>query len=81
MDAYNEAGHINVGTGEDISIQNLALMIKDIIGFQGNLVNDTSKPDGTPRKVMDIGKIKNLGWQPKIELKQGLSTVYQMKYN
>nr|QBK88363.1 MAG: NAD dependent epimerase/dehydratase [Mimivirus LCMiAC01] len=63
---------INVGTGEDITIKNLALLIKDIVGFEGELKFDKSKPDGTPKKQLNIEKIKNIGWQPKISLKQGI---------
>lgn len=77
METYDEKGHINVGTGEDISIQELALTIKDIIQFDGDLVNDTTKPDGTPRKLMNVDKINTLGWKHKIGLSQGLSSTYQ----
>ncbi len=73
----NEAGWINVGTGEDISIKDLALMIKDIVGFKGELVFNTDKPDGTPRKLLDVSKIHSMGWKHKIDLHVGISAVYQ----
>lgn len=68
---------VNVGCGEDISIRELALMICEIIGFQGSLVFDTSKPDGTPRKLMDTSKIKELGWSPKVSLREGIEQTYR----
>lgn len=77
MEAYNEPNLINVGTGEEISIKDLALLIKDIVGYEGELTFDTSKPDGTPRKLMDVGKLHKLGWKHKIELKEGVAQVYQ----
>lgn len=67
---------INVGTGKDISILDLATQIKDVVGFEGEIVCDASKPDGTPRKVLDVSRITNLGWQPKVSLAEGLRTVY-----
>ena len=69
---YSESEHINVGTGEDLSIKDLALLIKKIIGFEGELKFDSSKPDGTPRKVLDVSKAKSLGWAPKISLRDGI---------
>ena len=77
MHEYNEPNLINVGTGEEISIKDLALLIKDIVGYEGELTFDTSKPDGTPRKLMDVGKLHKLGWKHKIELKEGVAQVYQ----
>ncbi len=77
MQNYNEPGFVNVGTGEDLEIRELALMIKDIVGFEGELVHDTSKPDGTPRKLMDVSKIHSMGWKHKIELKEGIGMVYE----
>ena len=76
MENFNEKGFVNVGYGEDISIKDLAYLIKDVVGFKGNLVFDESKPDGTPRKLMDNSKINNMGWSPKISLKEGISMVY-----
>jgi GDP-L-fucose synthase len=77
MHEYNEPNLINVGTGEEISIKDLALLIKDIVGFEGELTFDTSKPDGTPRKLMDVGKLHKLGWKHRIGLKEGVEQVYQ----
>lgn len=77
MYEYNEPHLINVGTGEDISIKDLAMLIKDIVGFEGELTFDTSKPDGTPRKLMDVSKLHNLGWKHKIGLREGITNVYQ----
>jgi GDP-L-fucose synthase len=76
MENFNEKGFVNVGYGEDISIKDLAYLIKEVVGFEGELVFDESKPDGTPRKLMDNSKINNMGWSPKISLKEGVSMVY-----
>ncbi len=73
MDNYDEAEHINVGAGKEISIKDLALLIKDKTGYEGKLEFDTSKPDGTPRKLMDSSKIYSLGWKPAISLDEGLT--------
>ena len=80
MENYNDFGHVNVGIGEDISIKDLALLIKKIVAYEGNLVWDTSKPDGTPRKLMDVTKINNLGWKAEIGLEEGITKVYQEKF-
>jgi GDP-L-fucose synthase len=77
MKNYNEPGLINIGVGEDLSIKELAEMIKKIVGFQGKIVFDPSKPDGTPRKLMDVSRISQLGWKAQIKLKEGIKTVYQ----
>jgi GDP-L-fucose synthase len=77
MQNYNEAGLVNIGTGEDISIKNLALLIKDIIGFTGEIVFDTDKPDGTPRKLMDVSKLHAFGWKHKISLQEGIKLAYE----
>lgn len=69
---YNEPETINIGTGEDLSIKELALLIKKIVGFDGNLIFDASKPDGTPRKLLDVSKINNLGWKHEIDLEEGI---------
>lgn len=74
---YNEKGLVNVGCGEDISISSLAELIKDITGYSGNIVFDTSKPDGTPRKLMDISKLESMGWKAKIALRKGIESVYE----
>lgn len=76
MKTYNEKQFINIGSGEDISIKEVALLIKDIVGFSGELVFDTSKPDGTPRKLMDVSKLHQLGWKHTIDLKTGLKLAY-----
>ncbi|GAB4129356.1 MAG: GDP-L-fucose synthase [Raineya sp.] len=77
MQNYNSPEIINVGVGEDISIKELAELIKDIVGFQGDLVFDSSKPDGTPRKLLDVSKLHSLGWKHKINLKEGIEQVLQ----
>lgn len=77
MKTYNEEGLVNIGTGEDIAIKDLALMIKDIVGFEGNITHDLEKPDGTPRKLMDVSKLERAGWKAKIGLKEGIESVYQ----
>jgi GDP-L-fucose synthase len=77
MQNYNEEGLVNIGTGEDISIRDLAILIKDIIGFEGEIKFDTSKPDGTPRKLMDVSKLHSKGWKHKIELADGIKLAYQ----
>jgi GDP-L-fucose synthase len=76
MQEYDEPGLINIGTGEDLEIRELALLIKKIAGYTGTLEHDLSKPDGTPRKLMDVTKIHSLGWQASISLEQGLRQVY-----
>ena len=76
MQNYSEPNLINIGTGEDITIKDLALMIKEIVGFEGDLVFDSSKPDGTPRKLMDVSKLHSHGWKHSIELREGVSMAY-----
>ncbi len=73
---YNGSEIINIGTGEDLSIKDLTLLIKEIVGFQGNLIFDNSKPDGTPRKLLDVSKINDLGWKHEINLKEGILKTY-----
>lgn len=77
MQEYNEAGLVNIGTGIDLSIKDLALLIKEVVGFTGDLVFDTSKPDGTPRKLLDVSKLHKLGWKHRIALQEGLALAYQ----
>ena len=77
MENYNEEQLVNIGTGEDLSIADLATMIKDIVGFKGKLVFDSTKPDGTPRKLMDVTKLHNLGWKHNIELSEGIKIAYK----
>ena len=76
MQTYNEAAFLNIGTGEDIAIKDLALLIKEIVGYQGELVFNTHKPDGTPRKLMDVNNLHNLGWKHSVSLKEGIEMVY-----
>lgn len=76
MQHYDEEGLVNIGVGEDISIKDLALMIKDIVGYEGNLTFDTTKPDGTPRKLMDVSKLHAAGWKATIGLREGITRVY-----
>ncbi|MFD0939121.1 GDP-L-fucose synthase [Pedobacter boryungensis] len=77
MQTYNEPNLINVGTGEDLTIENLAILIQEVIGFEGDLTFDSTKPDGTPRKLMDVSKLHALGWKHQIELKDGLAMAYK----
>ena len=76
METYNEPGLINIGTGKDISIKELAILIKEITGYNGTIEFDTTKPDGTPRKLMNVNKLSELGWQYKTELKEGIVMAY-----
>ena len=77
MENKLEESLYNVGSGEDLSLKELALLVQKVIGHQGEIIWDTSKPDGTPRKVMEVSKLKNLGWSPKISLEQGIEETYQ----
>ncbi len=77
MENYNESELVNIGTGEDVTIKNLAALVKQVIGFQGEIVWDTAKPDGTPRKLMDVSKLHGLGWHHKIALEDGIKLAYQ----
>jgi GDP-L-fucose synthase len=69
--------HVNLGTGEDVTIRQLAEAITKTVGFEGSLAFDASKPDGTPRKLLDVSKINNLGWHHKLNLETGLAAAYQ----
>jgi GDP-L-fucose synthase len=77
MENYSDAGLINIGTGEDLSIKELAELIAKITGFEGKIIWDSSKPDGTPRKLMDVGKLHRQGWHHKIDLEEGIRMVYE----
>ena len=77
MQNYDEPSLINIGTGEDVSIKDLALLIKRIVGFTGKLVFDSSKPDGTPRKLMDVSKLHSKGWKHTVDLEDGIKLAYQ----
>lgn len=76
MEAYSQDQFINIGVGEDLSIGSLALLIKEIVGFEGAILFDSSKPDGTPRKLMDVTKIRELGWKHKVSLAEGIKLAY-----
>ena len=78
MVSYDSEEIINVGTGKDISIKELATTIADVVGFKGEIVWDTSKPNGTPRKVLNVDKIKSLGWEPKVGLREGIEKTYEL---
>ncbi|MBN8666775.1 MAG: GDP-L-fucose synthase [Chitinophagales bacterium] len=80
MKNYNEEGFVNIGTGVDLSIKELAEMIKEITGYSGEIKWDTSKPDGTPRKLMDVSRLHSLGWKASIELREGIAAVYKEKF-
>lgn len=77
MSNYKDNQTINVGTGKDLSIQELAKLVADVVGFQGEIVNDLSKPDGTPRKLLDVSKLKELGWEANINLREGIRETYK----
>jgi GDP-L-fucose synthase len=76
MEHYDGKEHVNLGTGEDLPIKELAEMIRDIVGFEGEIAWDTDKPDGTPRKLMDCSRIHGIGWKHAIGLREGLTSVY-----
>lgn len=80
MENYNEPGLVNIGTGEDLSIKELAEMIQKITKFEGEIIWDHTKPDGTPRKLMDVSKLHALGWKHKIALEEGITKVYHEKF-
>lgn len=77
MNTYDGEQFVNIGSGKDLTIKDLALLIKDIVGFKGDIVHDLSKPDGTPRKLMDVSYLHSLGWKHKIELPEGIKQVYE----
>ncbi len=77
MQNYNEAGFINIGTGRDVTIMELANLIKEIVDYNGIIETDITKPDGTPRKLLDVAKLKNLGWQASVPLEKGIKMVYE----
>ena len=77
MQNYNEAEHINVGTGEDVTIKELAETVGNVVGYNHDINWDITKPNGTPRKVLNVDKIKALGWEPKISLREGIESTYQ----
>jgi len=77
MQNYDGEKHVNIGTGVDLSIKDLALLIKKIVGFEGEIKHDLSKPDGTPRKLMDVSFLHSLGWKHRIDLEEGIMMVYE----
>nr|WP_314865778.1 GDP-L-fucose synthase [uncultured Flavobacterium sp.] len=77
METHNDSGLVNIGVGEDISILNLAQLVKQIVGFEGEILTDSTKPDGTPRKLMDVSKLTHLGWKASISLEKGIKRVYE----
>jgi GDP-L-fucose synthase len=77
METYNDKKFVNIGSGVDLSIKDLALLVKEIVGYTGDLKLDTSKPDGTPRKLMDVSYLESLGWKYKTHLKDGIALAYQ----
>jgi GDP-L-fucose synthase len=77
MKYYSDIGFINIGTGVDVSIGEFAGLVSDVVGYRGKIVYDTSRPDGTPRKLLDVSKLSNLGWAPKTTLRDGLAQAYE----
>jgi GDP-L-fucose synthase len=77
LEKYDSPEIVNVGCGEDLSIRELAELICDVVGFKGDLAWDSTKPDGTPRKLLDVTKLNKLGWQPTIPLRDGIEQTYQ----
>jgi GDP-L-fucose synthase len=81
LEKYDSAQTINVGVGEDVSIRQLAELVARTVGYQGELIQDTSKPDGTPRKLLDVSRINTLGWKAGIPLEEGIQETYQWFLN
>lgn len=77
LENYSGLEHVNIGSGKEVSIKELAELVKEVVGFKGELIWDSSKPDGTPRKLMDSSMLQSLGWQPKISLRDGLVDTYK----
>ena len=76
MQNYTSGEIINVGTGQEVSIRDLALMVQDVTGYQGELRFDPSKPDGSPRKLLDVGRLHSLGWRATVSLREGIERTY-----
>jgi GDP-L-fucose synthase len=76
MKHYSDYGFLNIGTGEDVTIGNFARLVSEVVGYKGEIVFDTSRPDGPPQKLLDVSKLKKLGWSPKIDLRKGLAQAY-----
>ena len=77
LDHYDDDSTINVGCGDDVTIKELAATVASVVGFDGDVIWDSSKPDGTPRKLLDVSRIRALGWEPKISLRDGIASTYQ----
>jgi GDP-L-fucose synthase len=77
MENYDDYGQVNIGIGEDISIKDLALLVKKIVNYSGEIICNSEKPDGTPRKLMDVSKVNQMGWKAKIGLEEGIEKVYK----
>lgn len=77
MEHFDQAGHINVGTGEDLSIRQIAELVRDVVHPEGRIIYDTTKPDGMPRKVLDVGRLHELGWKHSVDLRDGIEQTYQ----
>mgnify|MGYP005716117251 FL=1 len=81
MEKYDDEEHINIGTGEDVTIKELAETVAKVVDYRNTIEWDTSKPNGTPRKVLNVDKIKSLGWEPKISLSEGIKSTYKWYRN
>lgn len=77
MKTYSAESHVNVGSGEDITILELTRLVSEVVGFEGKITHDLAKPDGTPRKLLSVDKLRTLGWSPKIGLKEGIADAYR----
>lgn len=77
MNTYSGNETVNLGTGKELSIKELAELVKKVVGFKGNIAFDTTKPDGTPRKLLDVSKLEKLGWKYKTELEDGIKLAYE----
>jgi len=77
MENYEGYELVNIGTGDDLTIRDLAALLKRVSGFDGSLSFDTSKPDGTPRKLLDVARLRKLGWRPKLDLDRGITNTYE----
>jgi GDP-L-fucose synthase len=75
--AYSGEQHINIGTSQDVTIQELAELVCEVVGFAGGIATDTTKPDGTPRKLMSSERLKELGWEPRVPLRDGIEQTYR----
>jgi GDP-L-fucose synthase len=76
LERYSGESHLNIGTGEDVTIAELARLIADVVGYRGELTFDTSRPDGTPRKLLDVAKLRAMGFKPRVPLRAGLERTY-----